>query len=74
MQEFHRRLFVDAAKAVTDQIKRITGVEVRQATAEIETTTGTVVQVFTTGTMVQVFQLARSVPSDAWNGNDPEDC
>jgi hypothetical protein len=43
-------------------------VEVREATAEVETTTGTVVQVFTTGTMVQVFLLAHSVAADTWNG------
>ena len=35
--------------------------EVREATAEVETTTGTVVQAFTTGTVVQVFLLARGV-------------
>ena len=53
------------------EIKRITGVEVREATAEVESETGTVVQVFTTGTMVQVYLLARSVPHETWNGNDP---
>jgi hypothetical protein len=42
----------------------------REATAEIETTTGTVVQVFTTGTMVQVFLLAHGVPADAWSGSE----
>ena len=39
--------------------RRITGVEVREATAEVEPTTGTVVQVFTTGTVVQVYLLAQ---------------
>jgi hypothetical protein len=50
-----------------EELKRITGVDVREATAEVETTTGTVVQVFTTGTMVQVFQLAHSLPADSWS-------
>jgi hypothetical protein len=41
---------------------------VREATAEIEPATGTVVGVFTTGTSVQVFLLAQSVSPDTWTG------
>lgn len=66
--EFHRELFANSADALRQEIKRITGVDVREATAEIEPTTGTVVQVFTTGTMVQVFLLAGNVPADTWRG------
>ena len=55
LQEFHRQLFTNSANDLRQEIKRITGVEVREATVEVETTTGTVVQVFTSGTMVQVF-------------------
>jgi uncharacterized protein YbcI len=69
VQDFHRQLFSDSADALREEIKRITGVEVREATAEIETTTGTVVQVFTTGTMVQVFLLSQGVPASSWSGN-----
>ena len=69
VQEFHRHLFTNSASELRQEIKRITGVDVREATAEVETTTGTVVQVFTTGTMVQVFLLARGVPADSWSGN-----
>ncbi len=61
LQEFHRQLFTNSADELRQEIKRITGVEVREATAEVETTTGTVVQVFTTGTVVQVFLLAQGV-------------
>jgi hypothetical protein len=43
------------------EIKRITGREVREATAEIETATGSVVHAFTTGAMVQVFLLIPAV-------------
>ena len=50
VQEFHRQLFNHSADSLRQEIKRITGVEVREATAEVEPTTGTVVQVFTTGT------------------------
>jgi uncharacterized protein YbcI len=73
VQEFHRQLFSDSADSLCDEIKRITGVEVREATAEVETTTGTVVQVFTTGTMVQVFLLARGVPAGSWSGSGASD-
>ena len=69
VQEFHRQLFSDAADSLRQEIKRITGVEVREATTEVEPTSGTVVQVFTTGTMVQVFLLARDVPAGNWSGD-----
>jgi uncharacterized protein YbcI len=68
VQEFHRHLFTSSAEALREEIKRITGVEVREAAAEVETTTGTVVQVFTSGTMVQVFQLAQGIADEKWNG------
>jgi uncharacterized protein YbcI len=69
VQEFHRQLFANASGALRQEIKRITGVEVREATAEVETTTGTVVNVFTSGTVVQVFLLARGVSADTWSGD-----
>jgi len=69
VQEFHRQLFNKSANELRQEIERITGVEVREATAEVEATTGTMVQVFTTGTMVQVFMLAQGVPADSWSGN-----
>ena len=69
VQEFHRQLFNDSADSLRDEIKRITGVEVREATAEVEPTSGTVVQVFTTGTVVQVFLLASGVPASNWSGD-----
>ncbi len=65
VQEFHRQLFTNSCNALRQEIKRITGVEVREATAEVETTSGTVVHAFTTGTMVQVFLLAGSIPAGA---------
>lgn len=67
VQQFHRELFMTSAAALRDEIARITGVAVREATAEIEPRTGTVVQVFTNGTMVQVFLLAHSVPAGEWD-------
>ena len=73
VQDFHRQLFANASESLRQEIKRITGVEVREATAEVEPTTGTVVGVFTTGTTVQVYLLAHGVPADAWNAIQPGD-
>ena len=69
VQEFHRQLFVNASDSLRQDIKRITGAEVREATAEIEPATGTVVGVFTSGTTVQVYLLAQNVPTETWSGN-----
>jgi uncharacterized protein YbcI len=69
MQEYHRQLFAKTSASLLQEIKRITGVEVREANAEIETITGAVTQMFASGTVVQVFLLARSVPADAWSGS-----
>src|SRR3954452_8999722 len=69
VQEFYRQLFANACGAMREEIKRITGVEVREAAAEVDTESGTVVQVFASGTTVQVFLLARSVPADTWSGD-----
>jgi uncharacterized protein YbcI len=70
VQEFHRQLFANSAEALRQEIKRITGVEVREAAAEVETKTGTVVHAFTSGTMVQVFLLAQNLSAEIWNGTD----
>lgn len=67
VQEFHRELFASNAAALRAEIKRITGVEVRQATAEVEPSTGTVVAVFATGTIVQVFLLKSGISAGAWD-------
>ena len=68
VQEFHRQLFAASAEALRKEIKRITGVDVREAAAEIETTTGTVVHAFTSGTMVQVFLLSKPLPDASYSG------
>ena len=58
VQEFHRQLFVSSAGLLRDEIKRITGVEVRESAAEVQSATGT---------MVQVFLLAHGLPDATWN-------
>jgi uncharacterized protein YbcI len=66
VQEFHRQLFLNAADTLRHDIKRITGMDVREATAEVDPKTGALVKVFTSGTMVQVFLLSGKVPSDSF--------
>jgi uncharacterized protein YbcI len=64
VQEFHRQLFASAADSIRQEIKRITGVEVREASAAVEPTTGTV---------VQGFLLASDMPSETWSGSGVPD-
>jgi uncharacterized protein YbcI len=73
MQEFHRQLFASSSDSLRQEIKRITGMEVREATAEIEPVSGAVVQAFTTGTVVQVFLLAGNAPTEAWSETGPKE-
>jgi uncharacterized protein YbcI len=70
VQEYHRQLFKDSVDLLLEEIKRITGVTVGEAAAEVEATTGAVVHAFTTGTMVQVFRLAGGISAEAWNGSN----
>jgi uncharacterized protein YbcI len=66
VQEYHRQLFANSTAEMREEIMRITGRKVREAAAEIETATGTVVHAFTTGSMVQVFLLTDGLtPSPA---------
>lgn len=67
VQEFHRQLFANASDELRQEIKKITGVEVREATAEVEPSSGTVVGVFTSGTTVQVYLLAHGISAETWN-------
>lgn len=69
VQEFHRQLFDDSSDSLRQEIKRITGVDVREAAVEVEPNSGTVVKAFTTGTVVQVFLLADNVAAGNWSGS-----
>ena len=69
LQEFHRQLFLNSCGPLRQEIERITGIAVREASAEVETATGAVMQLFATGTVVQVFLLAGSVTADTWSGS-----
>lgn len=67
IQEFHRELFRSSVHLLREELRRITGVAVAEAAAEVETMTGALVHAFTSGTMVQVFQLAGKISADTWN-------
>lgn len=69
MQEFHRKLFDTSSEPLRQEIKRITGVAVREAAAEIESESGGIVRAFATGTVVQVFLLAGKVSPAACSMN-----
>lgn len=70
VQEFHRQLFASSCGSMRQEIKRITGRQVREAAAEVETATGTVVHAFTTGAMVQVFLLSNGKSTEL--ASEPE--
>ncbi len=59
VREFHRQMFADAPTVLHRKIKSITGMEVRDTTAEIDPKTGQVVQVFTTETVGEEFRADR---------------
>ncbi len=65
IQEYHRQLFMNS-NSFQHEIKRITGVEVREGTEEV-------VKAFTTGTVVQFYLLAQGVPADTWSDSGPGD-
>ena len=61
VQELHQQLFNDSGGTLRREIKRIIGVEVREATVQVGPSGGTV---------VQVFLLADSVAAGNWSGTD----
>jgi len=71
VQEFHRQLFASAAGPLRREIERITGVKVREASADIEPKNGLVAHSFSTGTVVQVYLLANRVETDVWSNDRP---
>ena len=73
VREFHRQLFASSSGPLREEIRRITGVAVREAAAEPPQNGGAVVAAFTSGTTVQVFLLADAVASDTWSDSGPGD-
>lgn len=67
VQDYHRQLFSASLDKLRTEIKQITGVDVREAAAEVEPASGAVVHAFTSGTMVQVFLLNQPISQATWN-------
>ena len=65
LREFHKELFRNSVGSLQKEIERITGRTVREAAAEVDPGTGSVIHAFTTGTTVQVFLLADSIASES---------
>ena len=63
MRELHRQIFLSSCSSLLQEIEVITGVAVRDATSEIATHTGTV---------VQVFLLAAGVAPSTWSESTSE--
>ncbi|TVQ63873.1 MAG: DUF2294 domain-containing protein [Phycisphaerales bacterium] len=68
VQDFHRQLFNTASQPLREEITQITGVDVREAAAEIEPKSGAIVHAFTSGDMVQVYLLTDPISEAVWNG------
>jgi uncharacterized protein YbcI len=64
VKEFHRQLFVTSVDMLRAEIERITGVEVCESAAEVQSASGTT---------VQVFLLAHGLPDASWNGRGADD-
>jgi uncharacterized protein YbcI len=67
VQQFHREIFADSVDLLRDEIKRITGVGVGEAAAEVVTAAGAIEHALASGAMVQVFRLTGSISVEAWN-------
>jgi uncharacterized protein YbcI len=65
--DFHRQRSQTHASHCFKRSTKITGVEVGEAAAEIEPSTGTLVRLFTTGTVVEVFLFAPNVAASSWS-------
>lgn len=72
VQEFHRQLFANSTASMRQEIKRITGRDVREAALEVEAATGTVVHAFTSGAMVQVYLLAAPTAAEKSADESPD--
>jgi uncharacterized protein YbcI len=70
VQEFHRRLFLNASDTLRQEIKQITGMDVLERSAEVDPICGPVIEVFPSGTMVQVFLLSGKLPSGSFEAGN----
>lgn len=70
VQNFYRQLFATASDSLRQEIRRITGVEVLDAAAEVQAVNG---RLLASGIVVQIFLLGGRLPADGWSGTTGED-
>jgi len=70
VRKFHQQLFLSSSDSLREEIKRITGRDVREAVAEVEPANGVVVHAFTTGNVVQVYLLSKIAPAETCASSD----
>jgi uncharacterized protein YbcI len=66
-QGFLRLLFTSSADSLWRESARITGADVLEAVAKVDSATGTIMDVFTIGKITQVFLLSRPLPAETWS-------
>lgn len=66
-QGFLRLLFTSSADSLWRESARITGADVLEAVAKVDSATGTIMDVFTIGKITQVLLLSRPVPAETWS-------
>lgn len=70
MQDFHRQLFASSSEPFLAEIRKITGMPVREVAAELVPASGAVVHAFTTGSVVQVYQLDGNMSTEFWSDRE----
>ena len=70
VRKFHQQLFLSSSDSLREEIKKITGRDVREAVAEVEPANGVVVHAFTTGNVVQVYLLSKIAPIETCAASD----
>jgi uncharacterized protein YbcI len=70
LRKLHQQLFRNSVGTLRKEIERIIGRKVREAAAEVDPGTGSVVHAFTTGTTVQVFLLDGRTPAGTFVPSD----
>jgi uncharacterized protein YbcI len=72
LQDFHHALFANTPGSLRQEIQKITGMDVCEASTEVEPDDGAVAKVSTSGTVVHVLLLDGNVPTDTWSGKGPK--
>ena len=73
VREFHQQLFLTSCEPLRQEINKLIGVPVREAAVEVETKSGTLIQVFSTGAVGAALQCVDTLAAETWNGNIQEE-